>query len=204
MKLKKMLSLILAGLLLTGSMVACAKGDDPADGSAESGTQAAGAETEDPAYSLELDPSLSFGNQAVSILSLKNTSFQSEITADKLGNGVVSDSIYERNLSVEELLKIKLNCHESDDVVAVYLLSGPLFFGATQQIDAIEPTAGRHVVLDMTAVSAVDATGLHSLEALRDRCEAVGVELDIRGLSAQPGKTLDHAGFIAHTQARMK
>ncbi|MBR6708574.1 MAG: STAS domain-containing protein, partial [Clostridia bacterium] len=93
---------------------------------------------------------------------------------------------------------------ESDDVVAVYLLSGPLFFGATQQIDAIEPTAGRHVVLDMTAVSAVDATGLHSLEALRDRCEAVGVELDIRGLSAQPGKTLDHAGFIAHTQARMK
>lgn len=118
MKLKKMLSLILAGLMLTGSMVACAKGDDPDDGGAESGTQAAGAETEDPAFSLELDPSLSFGNQAVSILSLKNTSFQSEIKADKLGNGVVSDSIYERNLSVEELLKIKLNCHESDDVVA--------------------------------------------------------------------------------------
>ncbi len=116
--MKKLLCLLLSGLMLTG-MVACGETtDDPADDPKE--TQAATAaegETEDPAYSLGLDPGLKYNKDQVSIIYPKNTNFVSEIYAEKLGNGVVSDSVYERNLAVEERLNIKLACNEDEDVI---------------------------------------------------------------------------------------
>ncbi len=115
--MKRLLSLILAGLMLASTLVACSTGEDTPGDETKGENQTGNSETEDPAYSLELDPSLSYGNQAVNILTQKNTAFQSEISSEKLGNGVVADSIYERNLAVEELLKIKLEAHESDAVI---------------------------------------------------------------------------------------
>jgi hypothetical protein len=115
--MKKLLSLILAGLMLSSTLVACSTGEDDPGSETKGENQTGNVETEDPAYSLDLDASLSFAKQDVSILSLKNTAFQSEISSEKLGNGVVADSIYERNLAVEERLNVKLSCHVSENVI---------------------------------------------------------------------------------------
>ena len=115
--MKKLLCLLLAGLMLA-STVACAKPDDTPDDETKATTTAnADVETEDPAYSLGLPSDLRFDNSKVSILYPKNTNFASEIYSAKLGNGVVADSVYERNVAVEERLAVKLQCNESEDVM---------------------------------------------------------------------------------------
>ncbi len=115
--MKKLLCLLLAGLMLM-STVACAKpNDDPEEGTTQTTETTADAETGDPSTALGLPADLKYANENVSILYLKNTNFPSEIHAEKLGDGVVSDSVYERNLAVEERLAIKLNCNETEDVM---------------------------------------------------------------------------------------
>ena len=116
--MKKLLSLLLAGLMLV-STVSCANTPDdngPANESLD-GTAAVDVETEDPSISLDLPTDLKYANDKVSILYPKNTNFTSEIYSAKLGNGVVADSVYERNLAVEERLAVKLQCNESEDVM---------------------------------------------------------------------------------------
>ena len=115
--MKKTLCALLAGLMLTGSLAACATGDDPADGKGTQAGTAAEGESEDPAYSLGLAADLNYGGDTVSILYPKATGTVSEIYVETLGKGVVSDSVYERNLAVEDRLKIKLQCNENDDVI---------------------------------------------------------------------------------------
>ena len=118
--LKKLLCLLLSGLMLTG-MVACGEPTDgPADDPKDTSTNTAAAEdeTEDPAYSLSLDPGLKYNKDKVSILYPENTNFTSEIYIDKLGvGGGVADSVYERNLAVEERLNVTLECVEQEDVI---------------------------------------------------------------------------------------
>jgi hypothetical protein len=100
------------------SVTSCATdGDEPTKtGEAQTQAKTDPAETEDPAYSLGLKSDLNYGNAAVDLLVYKNDAFPSEIASEKLGTGVVPDAIYERNVSVEDLLKVKLVCHEQSDV----------------------------------------------------------------------------------------
>lgn len=114
--MKKLLCLLLAGLMLT-SVVACAKPDETPDDTKANTAENGDAETGDPAYSLDLPSDLRFGNSKVSILYPKNTNFDSEIYIEKLGSGVVPDSVYERNVALEERLAVKLECNESEDVM---------------------------------------------------------------------------------------
>ena len=114
--MKRILALILAGLMLAGT-VACAKTDDPSGGDeTQTKAQTEPAETEDPAYSLGLPSGLNYGNKNVDTLVYKNDAFPSELVSEKLGNGIVPDAIYERNILVEDLLKVKLVFHENQDV----------------------------------------------------------------------------------------
>ena len=117
--MKKLLSLLLAGLMLV-SMAACAKTDDPADNpgqETQADTSLGDAEIVDPSVALGLPADLKYANDNISIIYPKNTNFASEIYSAKLGNGVVTDSVYERNLAVEERLAVKLQCNESEDVM---------------------------------------------------------------------------------------
>ena len=116
--MKKLLCLCLSGLMLTG-MVACGETtDDPADDTKDtSAATVAEGETEDPAYSLSLDPGLKYNKDQVSILYPETSSFSSEIYIDRLGSGVVADSVYERNLAVEERLNVKMQYNEDADVI---------------------------------------------------------------------------------------
>ena len=115
--MKKLLCLLLAGLMLT-STVACATTTDPGEEtkkSADSGD--ANAETDDPNYSWELPSDLDFKKADVSIIYPKDTSFTSEIYSERLTNNLVADSVYERNIAVEDQLNVKLQYNESEDVM---------------------------------------------------------------------------------------
>ena len=115
--MKKLLCLLLAGMMLV-STVACSttSEDDVKDDNKGTETEAT-AETEDPAYSYELSGALNYSGETVNFLYPKSSNFQSEIYAEKLGNGVVPDAVYERNVAVEDKLKLKLAYHETDDVM---------------------------------------------------------------------------------------
>ena len=116
--MKKLLCLLLAGLMLA-STVACAKPDEtPDDETKATTTASADVETEDPAYSLGLPSNLHYDNSKVSILYPEETNFVSEIFSDKLGRGIVSDAVYERNVAVEDRLGVKMEYNEQSDVIA--------------------------------------------------------------------------------------
>ncbi|RMH25172.1 MAG: STAS domain-containing protein [Planctomycetota bacterium] len=73
--------------------------------------------------------------------------------------------------------------------VQVYEIDGPFFFGAAYKMrEALDAVASPPdvLILDMTRVTAVDATGLHALDELRRRALADGTRLILVGVHAQP------------------
>ena len=74
--------------------------------------------------------------------------------------------------------------------VLLYEIAGPLFFGAAQRaigvISRIDRRGVKVVVLDVTAVPAVDATGLVNLQSLVGRLNAEGIKVILAGVQAQP------------------
>lgn len=115
---KKFFSVLLAGLMLF-SIPSCgntAEKDDqtmPAEAPTENITEG---ETLDPDYVCDLPDDLNFGNTEVNFLYVKKDGRDDELPSDKLGLGTVSDAVYERNLTVENSLGIKLKfTDEADD-----------------------------------------------------------------------------------------
>jgi SulP family sulfate permease len=88
--------------------------------------------------------------------------------------------------------------------VTVVRVHGPFLFGTTALLD--EATAdlaafGPIVVLRLRNMTAIDATGLHALEALSDRLSASGRRLLLCGARRQPAQFLERADFIEHVGA---
>lgn len=83
--------------------------------------------------------------------------------------------------------------------VLVYEVSGPLFFGAAQRaMSAFHRTAMSGVsvlVMDLSSVPAIDATGLVSLESAIERLNALGVYVILAGVQSQPLRVLARAGW---------
>ena len=82
--------------------------------------------------------------------------------------------------------------------VMVYEVAGPLFFGAAQKaMSALHrtPTGISVVLLDLSAVPAMDATGLVSLEAAVERLQALGVFIVLSGVQSQPMRVLARSGI---------
>jgi sulfate permease, SulP family len=83
--------------------------------------------------------------------------------------------------------------------VVVYDLAGPLFFGAAQKamqaLRLVERRQTQVVVLDMTDVPAIDATGQVALEALVADLNASDIKVVLAGLGRQPLRTLVRAGW---------
>ena len=105
--MKKMLSLLLALLMLASLLVACAETNDP-----EGETQGAQseAETGDPNYTDDV-PELSFGGETVTILSRDkfgvNDEFYAESNTDTQSD-VVANAVYNRNMNIEDRLGVTL------------------------------------------------------------------------------------------------
>ena len=84
--------------------------------------------------------------------------------------------------------------------VVVYEVTGALFFGAAQKaMSSLDNIAGqgRAVVLDVTAVPAMDATGLVNLSSSLDRLSRDGTYVILAGVQARPAKVMAKAGIEA-------
>ena len=81
---------------------------------------------------------------------------------------------------------------------AVYELSGPLFFGAADEILKVSEETGKNcIVLRMKGVTAIDSTGLRNLERIYAQCSDAGITLILSHLNEQPRKTLEKAGLLS-------
>ncbi|HYN20840.1 MAG TPA: SulP family inorganic anion transporter, partial [Thermoanaerobaculia bacterium] len=81
--------------------------------------------------------------------------------------------------------------------VLVYEVAGPLFFGAAQKaMTALQrvPSGISAVLLDLTSVPAMDATGLVSLEGMVDRLQKMGIYVVLAGVQSQPMRVLAKSG----------
>ena len=82
--------------------------------------------------------------------------------------------------------------------VEVYRISGPLFFGAANRLDNLmDQLYGkpRCFILRMRQVPLIDASGVHSLQGLIDRCRRKGIVLIVSGLQAQPMQVIRRMGI---------
>ena len=80
---------------------------------------------------------------------------------------------------------------------AVYELSGPLFFGAADEILKVSAETGKNcIVLRMKGVTAIDSTGLRNLERLFAQCTEAGIVLILSHLNEQPRKMLEKSGLL--------
>ena len=81
--------------------------------------------------------------------------------------------------------------------LAVYELTGPLFFGAADRINQIEVNeVTRCLILRMRAVPAADSTAMNSMTSLCERCKKNGVTLILSHVNEQPMRAMEKAGFV--------
>lgn len=85
--------------------------------------------------------------------------------------------------------------------VAIFRIHGPFLFGSTDKLDVIEEqleSLPPIVILRLRNMTAIDATGLHSLEMLADRLHESGRALLLCGAPWQPSRLLQRAEFQRH------
>lgn len=81
--------------------------------------------------------------------------------------------------------------------VRVYEISGPMFFGMADSLAEITvKDFTKCLVIRMRGVPALDATAMHSLELLYDRCVEQEVQLIFSHVNEQPFKTMEKDGFV--------
>lgn len=85
--------------------------------------------------------------------------------------------------------------------VEAFQISGPLFFGAASRLDELldqffEPP--KVFILRMRLVPIIDASGVHALKTLLDRCRRRHIVLIISGLQAQPLEVIRKMGLDLH------
>ncbi|HEY0662462.1 MAG TPA: SulP family inorganic anion transporter, partial [Lysobacter sp.] len=78
--------------------------------------------------------------------------------------------------------------------VEAFQISGPLFFGAANRLDDLldqffEPP--RVFILRMRLVPIIDASGVHALRTLVERCHRRGIVLIVSGLQPQPSHVIE-------------
>jgi SulP family sulfate permease len=90
--------------------------------------------------------------------------------------------------------------HDLPKGLYVFDIGGPLFFGAahkaTSQLFSMNRQGVRHVVLDLSDVPAMDATGLVNLESALDRLKSGGIGVSLACVRGQPREALRKAGLV--------
>ena len=98
---------------------------------------------------------------------------------------------YDQNSDPDDIEFKKVPQH-----VRVYEISGPMFFGAADLISQMSlKDYTKVLVIRMRAVPALDATAMHSLEILHERCKKAGVKMVFSHVNNQPMRTMKKAGF---------
>jgi SulP family sulfate permease len=85
------------------------------------------------------------------------------------------------------------------DGVVLYEVAGPLFFGAAgRAMGALDDIASKHgqvVILMLSQVPAIDATGLVALETMLGKLRRANDKVILTGLREQPRAILEKAGI---------
>ena len=106
---KKLTALLLAGLMLL-PMTACGNDPDEAVQTDAATTEAAiDEETRDPNYTCDLPANLDYGNTTIGFLYPGDSQRGQELKSEGLTGNIVGDAVYERNLAVENQLKVKFD-----------------------------------------------------------------------------------------------
>jgi len=81
--------------------------------------------------------------------------------------------------------------------VRVYEISGPMFFGDADRLANVSfKDFTKVLVIRMRGVPALDATAMHAMEQLHERCEKNGIQLVFSHVNEQPYRTMERSGFI--------
>ena len=154
----KLLAMLLAALMLL-TMTACGKGETPDDSEASTTEAQTEADTPDPNYTLDLEEGLNYVTE-ITILYVSKAGRTDELESEKLGGGVISDAVYERNVAVEERLGITFGyTTKNDDTEALPAIS-KLVQAGDETVDIF--TVGTYVC--MTPSLAGHYLNLNSLE----------------------------------------
>ena len=85
--------------------------------------------------------------------------------------------------------------------VTILRIHGPFLFGMTDKLLDVTADLNKFapiVILRLRNMTAIDATGLHALEALSDRLKRSGRTLVLCGARNQPASFLDQSEFVDH------
>ena len=115
--LMKVLALMLAALMLL-PLTACGTGDEGETTAVTTADASTEAETENTDYLCELPDELDYGGEEINFLYVKKSGREDEMISDGLGNGTISDAVYERNLAVETTLGVELAFNDYTDDAA--------------------------------------------------------------------------------------
>lgn len=77
--------------------------------------------------------------------------------------------------------------------VEAYQVTGPLFFGAANRLDSLLDRlyeTPKVFIVRMRLVPFIDASGVHAIKTLAERCQRKGIVLIISGLQDQPNRIL--------------
>ncbi|HET8550517.1 MAG TPA: solute carrier family 23 protein, partial [Bryobacteraceae bacterium] len=94
-----------------------------------------------------------------------------------------------------------LQLHDVPEGVAIFRIHGPFLFGATDKLSIIEEqldTLPEVVILRLRNMTAIDATGLHALEAIADKLRSTGRHVILCGMRSQPRQLMTRAEFQRH------
>lgn len=81
--------------------------------------------------------------------------------------------------------------------VRIYEISGPMFFGDADRLAGVHfKDFTKVIIFRMRGVPALDASAMHAMEQLYDRCEAAGVQMVFSHVNEQPLKTMEKSGFV--------
>jgi SulP family sulfate permease len=86
----------------------------------------------------------------------------------------------------------------SNGDVAIYRINGPFFFGVAGKLSDVLDTIGtppRLFVIDMTNVPVIDATGVHALQGVLERCHRHGTQVILAAIKPQPRAVLQGMGL---------
>ena len=81
--------------------------------------------------------------------------------------------------------------------VRIYEISGPMFFGDADRLAGVHfKDFTKVIIFRMRGVPALDASAMHAMEQLYDRCADAGVHMVFSHVNEQPMKTMEKSGFV--------
>ena len=79
----------------------------------------------------------------------------------------------------------------------VYEISGPMFFGDADRLAEVHfKDFTKVIIFRMRGVPALDASAMHAMEQLFDRCKEANIQMVFSHVNEQPMKIMKKSGFV--------